>query len=62
MYKRQDLFWTGSNAADAEDRIIYKKSTGALYYDADGTGAKAAVQIATLKKGLALTVSDFFVI
>lgn len=59
---KADLFWTGSNAADAEDRIIYKKSTGALYYDADGTGAKAAVQIATLKKGLALTVSDFFVI
>ncbi|MBB4039580.1 Ca2+-binding RTX toxin-like protein [Microvirga flocculans] len=52
-------FWTGSKAHDANDRIIFNKSTGALYYDPDGTGAKAAVQIAKLDKGLKLTYKDF---
>jgi hypothetical protein len=33
-----------------------------LSYDRDGTGAAAQVQFATLKKGLALTHLDFFVI
>jgi hypothetical protein len=33
-----------------------------LSYDADGSGAKKAVEIALLKKGLALTYKDFFVI
>ncbi|WP_112663209.1 PD40 domain-containing protein [Microvirga flavescens] len=56
------MFWSGSSAHDADDRIIYNKKTGALYYDADGTGAKAAIKIAILKKNLALTDNDFYVI
>ena len=51
-----------STAADANDLLLYNTSTGALYFDADGSGATAAVQFATLGTGLALTVSDFFVI
>jgi len=56
------MFWTGASAHDANDRIIYDKATGALYYDDDGTGRHAQVKIASLKKGLGLTKSDFHVI
>jgi uncharacterized delta-60 repeat protein len=35
-------------AADADDRILYDTSTGALYYDKDGTGPAAAVKFALL--------------
>ncbi|MEJ1119230.1 calcium-binding protein [Phyllobacterium sp. CCNWLW109] len=55
-------FHIGAGAADASDRIIYNSSSGALYYDADGSGSGAAVQFATLGKGLALTNTDFLVI
>jgi len=50
-----------TRAADANDYLIYNKSTGALYYDVDGSGAGAAVQFATLSTGLALTHLDFVV-
>lgn len=39
---------TTGMAADANDFLIYNKSTGALYYDADGNGSGASVQIALL--------------
>ncbi|SEM07518.1 Ca2+-binding protein, RTX toxin-related [Syntrophus gentianae] len=51
-------------ATQADDRIIYNTSTGALFYDADGTGATAAVQIAVIGSTShpALTNADFMVI
>jgi Ca2+-binding RTX toxin-like protein len=44
-----DAFYASSSATkgnDADDRIIYNTTSGALYYDADGSGIVAAVQIA----------------
>jgi Ca2+-binding RTX toxin-like protein len=52
----------GTAAADSNDYLIYNKATGALLYDADGNGAGAAVQLATLGVNLALTNADFVVI
>jgi|CXWL01.1.fsa_nt_gi Ca2+-binding RTX toxin-like protein len=55
-------FIIGTSAADSNDFIVYNTATGALLYDADGNGAVAAVQIATLTGGLALTNADIVVI
>jgi Ca2+-binding RTX toxin-like protein len=57
-----NAFWTGTAAHDKDDRIIYDNKKGILYYDADGTGKGAAVQIATLSNKAKLTVKDFFII
>jgi serralysin len=52
-----------AGAIDASDRIIYKTSTGNLYYDADGSGsAFAAVKFAVLANHAALTAADFVVV
>ena len=57
-----DAFYAGSAAHDNSDRIIYDPMTGAVYYDADGTGNTAAAQFATLGTGLAVTHLDFFIV
>jgi uncharacterized protein len=59
---KADAFHVGRKAADAEDRVIYDKGTGNLYYDADGTGKSAAIKIAVLQNKATLKLSDFFVI
>lgn len=55
-------FKAGTAAADANDFIVYNKSTGALFYDADGSGSGRAVQIATLANHATLSAWDFQVI
>ena len=61
-YQRQMA--AGATAGhDANDRIVYNKKTGVLFYDEDGSGAKAAVQIAILKnKPASFSAAEFFVI
>ena len=56
-----DAFHRGTKAADAEDRIIYHKASGSLYYDPDGSGAEAQVKIATLSNKAAVALSDFVI-
>ena len=56
-----DAFVIGNAAQDAGDRIVYNAANGALFYDADGNGAGAAVQFATLSLGLSLTAGDFLI-
>ncbi|NWK95250.1 hypothetical protein DM806_06145 [Sphingobium lactosutens] len=55
-------FQIGAAAADASDRIIYNSATGALLFDADGTGATAAVQFASISTGLAMTNAEFVIV
>jgi len=52
----------GSAALDTNDYLLFNKVTGALSYDADGSGSGAAIQFATLTAGLSLLNTDFFVI
>jgi Ca2+-binding RTX toxin-like protein len=51
-------------ARDADDRILYNTTTGALFYDADGTGPLTPVHFATL--GVAthpvLSAADFLIV
>ncbi|MBQ0824216.1 right-handed parallel beta-helix repeat-containing protein [Microvirga sp. HBU67558] len=58
----KEFFVTGTKAKEKDDYLIYNKKTGILSYDADGSGSKAAVEIAQLSKNLKLTYQDFFVV
>lgn len=59
---KSDMFVINNKAKDREDRIVYDKKTGALYYDQDGTGSKAQVKFATISNKVKLAYHDFFVI
>lgn len=59
---KSDMFVEGTRAQDREDRIVYDKKTGSLYYDQDGTGSKAQVKIATINNKTKLYYHDFYVI
>lgn len=55
-------FFVGPKALTADQHIIYNAATGALFYDVDGVGGVAQVQIATLAAHPALAVSDLLLI
>ncbi len=58
---RDALRIVGVDTPDAEDRIIYNPTTGALFFDADGTGTTfGAIQFALLEnKPAAISNADF---
>lgn len=56
-----DQFHIGSVAVDASDRFIYNRR-GDLFFDVDGTGRAAQVQIATLPGNPTLSAADIIVI
>ena len=51
----------GATAQDANDRILYDTATGNVSYDADGSGAGAAVRFATLTGAPTITAADVYV-
>lgn len=52
-----------TSAGDADDRLIYDSSTGALYYDVDGTGEASAILFALIGTTThpTLAASDFVI-
>ena len=57
---RKAQFQLGPKALEADDRFIYDPATGALVYDADGSGGGQALAIATLSPGLQLSAGNLF--
>jgi Ca2+-binding RTX toxin-like protein len=55
-------FTLGTKAQDQSDRFIYNRQTGALFFDKDGTGSAAQIQIATLVNKPVLSNADFSII
>ena len=56
---KEKAFYAGKKAHDADDRIIYDKKTGSLYYDADGNGKIAQIKFAIINNKTTLTHDDF---
>jgi Ca2+-binding RTX toxin-like protein len=52
-------FREGTEAADANDRIIYDQASGRIWYDADGSGAGEQVLFAEVTDGTELSRLDF---
>jgi Ca2+-binding RTX toxin-like protein len=59
---KANFFFAGAAAHDADDHIIYDKTSGALSYDSNGITAGGVTQLATLTTKPVLTAADFAVI
>lgn len=53
---------TTGRAVDGDDYLLYNTTSGALFYDADGSGAGVATQFASLTTKVAITAADFVVV
>jgi serralysin len=53
---------SSGTAQDGGDRVIFNTSTGALYYDADGSGSGGSQLIATVQSGVTVAATDIVVI
>ncbi|RZS47476.1 beta strand repeat-containing protein [Sphaerotilus mobilis] len=51
----------GLTAATGAEHLVFNTSTGALYYDADGSGGAAAMQVATLNGLTGLLATDILI-
>ncbi|OAM53243.1 hypothetical protein A7981_07565 [Methylovorus sp. MM2] len=58
----EDNLAFGTKATTLEHYLIYDINTGSLYYDADGSGAGAAIKFATLSNKPTIDADDFQVI
>ncbi len=58
----QTRFAPGIQAEDRQNRLIYDRDSGPLWYDCDGSGALVPQLIATLQNRADLSASDIFVI
>lgn len=57
----KDNFTYGREAKDADDFVIYRKKTGALFIDTDGTGPEASHKVAILANHAKIHASDLHV-
>jgi len=55
----QNEFVNGTTATEAHAQVLYNQATGQVFYDADGTGAGAAVLFAQLAPNTGLGFNDF---
>jgi len=49
-------------AQDADDRFIFNTTDRTLWFDADGSGAGAAIMVADLQAGAIVTAADILLI
>lgn len=55
-------FWTGTQAHDSNDFLVYDKAKGVLYYDSDGNGQNPAIAFLKMDaKHKTLTAKDFHI-
>ncbi len=53
-----DHFVAGTAAADADDRLVFDRASGRLWFDADGVGGAAQVLVATFEQDALVTAAD----
>lgn len=55
----RNQFTLGRRASSAQQRFIFNRNNGQLFFDPDGSGSEPQVQIATLENNASLTARDF---